>query len=95
MNKCDNCPNNCCGNNFVGLANAFKHSNGNLFNQILLSEAQKDTTIYIDLTVEAVAYAGNIYKKMENNQTTAADIPVHALPFGLKEQLPAAWTAWR
>jgi len=66
-----------------------------LFNQILLSEAQKDTTIYIDLTVEAVAYAGNIYKKMENNQTTAADIPVHALPFGLKEQLPAAWTAWR
>ena len=24
MAKCDNCPNNCCGNNFVGLANAFK-----------------------------------------------------------------------
>lgn len=66
-----------------------------IINQILLSESQKDVTIYIDLTVEAVAYAGNIYKKIENNQTTAADIPVHALPFGLKEELPDSWTAWR
>ena len=66
-----------------------------IIDQILLSESQKDVTIYIDLTVEAVAYAGNIYKKMENNQTTSADIPVHALPFGLKDELPESWTAWR
>jgi len=45
MSKCDNCPNNCCGNNFVGLANAFKHSNGNLFNQILLSEEELEDIV--------------------------------------------------
>lgn len=38
MGKCDNCKNNCCGNNFIGMANAYKHSNGDLFNQILLSD---------------------------------------------------------
>ena len=63
---------------------------------IRLSEAQKDTTIYIDLTIEAVAADGNIYKKMEEGATAGTpQIPVNALPFGLKEQLPASWTAWR
>lgn len=45
MSKCDNCPNNCCGNNFVGLANAFKHSNGDLFNQILLSDEEVEDIV--------------------------------------------------
>ena len=45
MSKCDNCPNNCCGNNFVGLANAFKYSNGDLFNQILLSEEELEDIV--------------------------------------------------
>lgn len=45
MNKCDNCPNNCCGNNFIGLANSFKHSNGDLFNQILLSEEEVEDIV--------------------------------------------------
>ena len=45
MAKCDNCPNNCCGNNFVGMANAFKHSNGDLFNQILLSDDELENIV--------------------------------------------------
>lgn len=45
MRRCENCPNNCCGNNFVGLANAFKHSNGDLFNQILLSEDEVEDIV--------------------------------------------------
>ncbi len=43
--RCENCPNNCCGNNFVGLANAFKHSNGDLFNQILLSDDELEAIV--------------------------------------------------
>ena len=67
-----------------------------LVNQILLSEAQKNTAIYIDVTVDAVAYDGNIYKKMEEKASpTLDDIPVHALPFGHKENLPETWLAWR
>ena len=67
-----------------------------LINQIMLSSTQEDTTIYIDVTIDAVAYDGNIYKKMENNATPTVDeIPVHALPFGYKENLPEDWNAWR
>ena len=67
-----------------------------IINQILLSESQKNTTIYIDVTIDAVAYDGNIYKKIEEKATpTVDDIPVHALPFGYKENLPTNWDAWR
>ena len=40
MNKCKNCKNNCCGNKFVGLKNAFKHQNSDMFCQILLSQEE-------------------------------------------------------
>ena len=43
--KCDECKNNCCGKNFIGLANSFKHSNSDLFNQILLSEEEVDDIV--------------------------------------------------
>ena len=66
-----------------------------LIDSIVTSSAQANTTFYVSLTVEAVAYAGNIYKKMENGETSASDIPVNALPFGPKEKLPAEWTAWK
>ena len=66
-----------------------------VISQILVSESQKNTTLYIDLTIEAVACDGNIYKKIENNEVESYDIPVYAYPFGLKEELPATWTAWR
>lgn len=45
MSKCDNCSKNCCGHNFVGLANAFKQSNSDLFNQILLSEEEVEDIV--------------------------------------------------
>ena len=67
----------------------------NVINQIAVSESQKNVIFYIDISVDAVAYSGNIYKKIENNETTIADIPVQAFPFGTKENLPDDWTAWR
>lgn len=66
-----------------------------IINQIMTSTNQKSTKFYVDLTVDAVAYGGNIYKKIENNETTTADIPVTAYPFGVKESLPSTWTAWK
>ena len=66
-----------------------------IVNQILVSEAQKDVVFYVDVTLDAVAYSGNIYQKIEDGETTSADIPVYAYPFGTKETLPSAWTAWR
>ena len=40
MNKCQNCKNNCCGNKFIGLKSAFKHTNSDIFCQILLSQEE-------------------------------------------------------
>lgn len=36
-NLCEHCPNNCCGNKFIGLANALKNNNKNEFYSIQLS----------------------------------------------------------
>lgn len=66
-----------------------------IINQILVSDLDKNVTFYVDVTLDAIAYDGNIYKKIENNQTSPTDIPVYALPFGTKESLPELWTAWR
>ena len=41
MGVCDNCKNNCCSKNFIGLVNSFKNNDSNLFNQILLTEEEK------------------------------------------------------
>jgi hypothetical protein len=70
-------------------------NNVSIVNSFVVSEAQKNTTFYIDVTVDAVAYDGNIYKKIENGETTINDIPVHALPFGKKESLPDEWETWK
>ena len=66
-----------------------------LIDSIQVSSAQTNTIFYIDVTVDAVAYDGNIYKKIENGETSATDIPVYALPFGTKESLPDTWEAWK
>ena len=66
-----------------------------IINQFEVSEVQKNTIFYIDITVDAVAYDGNIYKKIENGETSNSDIPVYALPFGKKESLPESWEAWK
>lgn len=64
-----------------------------LMQEILVPESMKDTTYYIELTVEGVAHAGNIYQEEAD---TVKDIPVEAYPFGiLTEDLLSEWIAWR
>lgn len=65
-----------------------------IISQITLSSLDKDKDYYIDVTLDAVAYSGNIYGKLKNNQITTADIPVTAYPFGTPETLPEDWTAY-
>ena len=61
--------------------------------EILVPESMKNTTYYIELTVEGVAHAGNIYQE---DADTEQDIPVEAYPFGiLTEDLLSEWGAWR
>jgi len=69
-------------------------NNVDIIDSFEVSESQKNTVFYIDVTLDAVAYDGNIYKKIENGQTDIDNIPVHALPFGKKESLPSSWHAW-
>jgi len=45
MKKCINCKNNCCSKSFVGLVDAFKHDDTDLFNQILLSQNEVNKII--------------------------------------------------
>ena len=66
-----------------------------IIDSFLVSSSQTNTTFYIDVTVDAVAYDGNIYKKIENGETGVNDIPVQALPFGKKDTLPSSWEAWK
>ena len=66
-----------------------------IINSITVSPAQIDTVFYVSVTLDAVAYDGNIYKKIENGETDEDNIPVYALPFGKKESLPADWEAWK
>ena len=66
-----------------------------IISSITTTDALKSKILYIDVTVDGIAYGGNIYKKIENNETSASDIPVSAYPFGSKDELPADWNAWR
>ena len=70
-------------------------NNIKIVDSLTVSSTQVYTEFYIDVTVDAVAYDGNIYKKIENGETGINDIPVYALPFGKKESLPASWEAWK
>lgn len=65
--------------------------------QILVPTSMIDTTYYITLTVEGVAYKGNIYQELYENETagTPTDIPVTAYPFGLPDSLPSGWTGYQ
>lgn len=80
-----------------GVITSGTNANGEslIITSIVVSEAQKNTIFYVDISVDAVAYAGNIYKKLEANETSASDIPVYAYPFGKKENLPTNWEAWK
>jgi hypothetical protein len=67
-----------------------------LFTQILVPEAMRTETYYLEVTVEGVAYSGNIYQ--EEIKAENGDIPpegVGAYPFRLPSSLPASWTAWK
>lgn len=65
-----------------------------IVSSITLTALDKDKDYYVDVTIDAVAYAGNIYGKLKNNQVSSADIPVTAYPFGTPETLPDTWTAY-
>ena len=62
----------------------------NLFKTVNIS----DSNLKLELSVEAIAYSGNIYQELEQSESTR-DIPVYAYPYGTKESLPSAWTAWQ
>ena len=74
-----------------------KQNNGNPQpNQIDLFKTLDvfDNDIKLELSVEAIAYSGNIYQELAQEEATR-DIPVKAYPFGTKESLPSGWTAWQ
>lgn len=67
-----------------------------IINSIRVSPELVDTAVYVSVSLEAIAYSGNIYKRMENGEVPTEDdgTKYTALPFGLKENLPSNWTAW-
>ena len=67
----------------------------NILNAIRVSPNLKDTTLYVDVTLDAIAYHGNIYYKMEYDGLELDNTKYSALPFGLKENLPSGWIAWK
>ena len=66
-----------------------------IIDSLTVSSSQQNAAFYVFVTIDAVAYDGNIYKKIENGETSATDIPVQALPFGKKDTLPESWEAWK
>ena len=67
-----------------------------IVSQILVPESMKNQTYYISVTVDGVAYSGNIYQELEDKGNSQSyQIPVEAYPFGVPSGLPEAWTAWK
>ena len=73
-----------------------------IIDQILTTSSQQSVKFFVDVTVDACAYDGNIYKKIDGKTQTEIDamvgtneLPVLAYPFGTKDTLPGSWTAWR
>lgn len=69
---------------------------------ILLHSSMANTTIYIDVTIDAIAYSGNIYKKIKEYDDAGKDFldeidqnKYGALPYGTIDTLPSDWTAWQ
>lgn len=56
-----------------------------------------DKQLFISVTLDAIAYSGNIYKKLDNNEIPEEELETKyaALPFGLKDYLPEDWIAWK
>ena len=67
----------------------------NILNAIRVAPALSDTTLYVSVTLDAIAYTGNIYYKMEYHGLELDESKYSALPFGLKENLPSNWVAWK
>ena len=65
-----------------------------IISSITTHESEINRTLYMDVTVDAIAYSGNIYKKIANNQTSSQDIPVMAYPFGEMSSLPVGWDVY-
>jgi hypothetical protein len=67
--------------------------------QILVPESMKNETYLIKLKVEGVAYSGNIYQEEYDRELgNSYQIPTEAensYPFGLREDLPSTWNAWK
>lgn len=64
--------------------------------QILVPDSMISAKYYITLTVEGVAYSGNIYQEEYDDELgNPSEIPVSAYPFGKRENLPATWNAWK
>ena len=73
-----------------------------IINGIRLHESMANKTIYIDITLDAIAYSGNIYKKIKEYNDKGKDFleeideaKYGALPYGKYETLPSGWTAWQ
>lgn len=67
----------------------------NILNALRVSSDLSDKTLYVDVTLDAIAYTGNIYYKMEYDDLELDNTKYSALPFGLKENLPSDWVAWK
>lgn len=67
----------------------------NIISSITTVDSEKTRVLYMDITADAIAFSGNIYKKTEDPNYDTTDVPVEAYPFGLKSELPAGWTAYK
>ena len=67
--------------------------------QILASSTATSTKYYVDVSVEGVAYSGNIYKEeADRDADLEYEIPAEGAgvyPFGKLENIPSLWTAWQ
>ena len=66
-----------------------------ILNALRVSPTLSDKTLFVDVTLDAIAYTGNIYYKMEFHNLQLDESKYSALPFGLKENLPSDWIAWK
>lgn len=73
-----------------------------VFSGIRVPSDKKSVNYYATLTVDGIAYAGNIYQEVADKAANKGyDIPAegqygtsYVFPFGVPEGLPSGWTAW-
>jgi len=68
-----------------------------IISSIRLSPNLYEKDLFISVTLDAIAYSGNIYKRLENNEVPDEDLNTKyaSLPFGEKDYLPESWVAWK